>query len=291
MISFQYVARYRSFSKASQKLFFSQPTITSHISELEKDLGTKLLTRTRSTVELTPFGEKFLFYVNQIISLQDEAKEVLASMQEGKFGILKIALTGSSAYWLFPLLDRFKNLHNNIEVDIYVGLCNQIIDRVTSRESHFGILKTGTPTYVNPLFVSKVVEIDENILVFSPHHKFSRREELTLAEVSKEPMIAYAKKTNYWDQILNIFHNAGLSPKVSMETYDYHTIKLLLKTSLGVAILPDICVKEELETGTLKTLPIIDCPPIKRYSILIYRKDLLFTDLTKGFLDSLLRFS
>lgn len=290
MISFQQVAKYKSFSKASQKLFFSQPAITNHIAELEKHLGAKLLDRTRSSVELTPFGEKFLTYVNQMVSLRNEAVETLDSMQEGKSGKLKIALTGSSGYQIFPLLEKFRASHKDIDIEVFVGLCNPIIEMVTNRAAHFGILKTDLPSYVNPLFVTQVIGIDENILVFPPSHKFSDQEELTMAEVCKEAMIAYARRTNYWDQILDVFHSLDLNPKVSMEAFDYHTIKLLLKSSLGIAFLPRACVEEELEKGTLKTLPIIDCPPIKRYAILMYRNDLHFNQLTSDFLNELTPF-
>lgn len=283
MLSFQKVAHYKNFSKASKELFLSQPTVTSHILDLEKELDVKLLERGKS-VELTLFGEHFLDYVNQIIALQDEAVGSIDDLKKGKSGTLKLALTGSAGYWLFPLLDKFKRYHNTVDINITVTLCNQTIDSVITRKVHFGFIKTPNPGFVHPLLLSKEVELDENILVFSPHHKFSKLEEITLTDICKEPMIAYARNTNYWEQILEIFHTAGLNPKVSMETYDYQSIKLLLQTSLGIAFLPNICVKEEIKQGILKTIPIIDCPPITRYSIMLYRKDMVLNDLLKSFL-------
>lgn len=293
LLIFQNVAKYKSFSKASEKLFFSQPTVTFHISQLEKELGAKLFIRdkTTSTLELTSVGEIFLDYINQIITLYDEAIEKTESIKKGELGTLKIALTGSTGYWLFPLLDNFKKKHRNVNIEIHVNFTNTILDLIKNRKVHFGFLKTETPNFVHSSLITKAVLSDESILVFSPNYKFSKLKEVTLADVNAQPIIAYARNTSFWGQILVNFDNAGLTPKITMEAYDFQIVKLFVQKSLGVAFLPRICVKEEIDKGIFKTLPIIDCPPIKRYSILVYRKDITLNDLDKWFLDMISKYS
>lgn len=294
LIIFQKVAHYKSFSKASEKLFFSQPTITRHISELEKKIGSKLFFRNRekSTLELTYEGETFLYYIHQIVSLYDEAIEKIENIKKGESGTTKIALTASTGCWLFPLLDDFKKHHINFSFEINVNyFSDTILDLIKARKIHFGFIKTFTTSFADPLLVANIVLNDEIVLVFSPNHRFSRQKELTLANICTEPIIAFAKTTKFWEQVLLMFHKNNLIPKVTMEAYDFQTVKLFVQKSFGVAFLPKICVQEEIEKGIFKTLPIKDCPPIKMYLILIYRKDMVLNDIYISFLDMIFKHS
>ncbi len=288
MISFQQVAYYKSFSKASQKLFFSQPTVTSHISELERELEVKLFYRNKSKVDLTPFGETFLLYVNQIIALQDEALKTLESQKVGKLGNIKLALIGSAGYWVFPLIEKFKNNNKKIDFEIRVTNNNSIIEMVTNRQAHFGFISKMN-NFTHPLLVSRAVAYYESNIVFSPNHRFAKFNEITLSDISKEPLIIYGKKTDYYDQIVNLFNDAGLIPKIHMDAYDYQTIKIFLQKTSSVAFLPNMCVEEEISNGTLKTLPIKDCPSTTRSTTLIYRHDTVFTQPLELFLDIMIK--
>ncbi len=284
MISFQQVAYYKSFSKAAKKLYFSQPTITFHILELEKEIGGKLFIRTNSHVELTPLGEILLQYVEQIITVYNEAIEAMENYKNGNIGNIKLALTGSTGYWLFPLLDKFKKCNKNVNIDLHVSFYSTILNLIMTKKAHFGFIKTESPSFSHPLLFSRTLAMDESILVFSPKHRFSQLEETTQAEVSREPIIAYGSKTNFWEQIIVKFNENGLDLKISADAYDYQTVKILLQTSFGVAFLPKICVNDELESGIIKTIPIKDLAPVNRYSVLIYRKDMVINGLFEEFL-------
>lgn len=290
LLSFQTIARLKSFSKASNALFLSQPSVTSHLMELEKELDTKLLFRSKSTVELTETGKQFLCYVDQILALQEEARKSISDVKEGKRGNLKIALSGPDCYWLSPILEKFQKYYPNIELNLYIMWCNQMIDKVLSRELHFALIKYEEPVFIHEYLNCVAVDESDTLFVFSANHKFARYKELTLEDISNEPLIAYAKNTSFWEyQLIKMFHNAGLEPKIGIESSDHQAVKLLLQTSLGTAFLPAHCVKDEINAGTLITLPIKDHPPIKRYSVMLYRKDLVFNEVTRCFLNRMLR--
>lgn len=290
ILSFQKVARLKSFSKASKELYLSQPTITSHIIDLEKELDMKLLSRSKTKVELTETGEMLLKYVNQIIALHDEAVGAIKSVKKGNIGSLKLALSDVDCYWLFPLLKKFQLFHANVDIGLSViGTASKIIDTVLNRKAHFAFIRHESPLYVDPLLNSKTIDEYEAIIVFSAKHKFAQISEVTLKDISQETLIGYGKKSRFWNQVERVFYNAGLVPKVSLELSDHHTVKQLLQTSWGMAFLPYICVKEEIEQGLLKTVPIKDCPPIKRYLVMISRRDLPMTDLSRSFLEMINR--
>jgi DNA-binding transcriptional LysR family regulator len=219
--------------------------------------------------------------------LHDESIDVISNFKQGKLGTLKLALTGSTGYWLLSLLDNFRRSNNNVIIDIHVSFFDTIMDRIITRKAHFGFIKADAPNFSHPLLFSKVFAMDESILVFSANHRFSKLEKITLVDICEEALVAYGSKTSFWQQILVEFNKVGLNPKIYADAYDYQTVKLLLQTSYGVAFLPKICVNEELEKGILKTLPIKDCAPIHRHSILIYRKDMVFNPLYERFISIL----
>lgn len=284
ILIFQKVVHHKSFSRASKELFFTQPTVTTHILELEKELNTKLFHRGK-TLRLTYSGEIFLKYVNQIMALQNDAIGVINKLNNGKIGTLKLALTGPDSYWLLPLLDKFKLYYSNSDLAIYNNIsCDEIINMVLDREVDFGLIRKNQPVYVNPHLFSKKVHEDETVFTFSSTHKFAKLESIELADVVCEPIIAYGKGTELWDLIQRTFNDIGLNPKICMESLSFETVKLFLRSG-GISFLPYICVKDEIAKGVLNTATINNMPPIKRHSILIYRKDMQFNDFTKSFMN------
>lgn len=290
IISFQKVATLNSFSKASKALFLSQPTITKHINELEKSLGARLLIRDNTAVELTEVGAEFLNYANQLVAIHDEAINATTNIIQGRKIAIKLALSGPDCHWLLPMLEKFKRYYSDVDIHLSILWGKDVVDRLLKRELHFGVIRSDTPAYVHQQLNAVTVEEDEAILVFSPQHRLALLKEITLADISKEPFLAYGKGTTFWtNQLLKMYHNGGVEPQVSLESSDYHVIKLLVRASWGISFLSRPCVQEEIDNGVIKTGPVIDHPPIKRYSILVYRKDLALNRPFKSFLDMMTR--
>lgn len=282
MITFQKVALLKNFSKASMELFMSQPTITLHISELEKELNVKLLSRNKKYVELTEAGERFLTYVNQIIELHNEARKSIDSLKSGMEGLLNIAVSGSVFYWLISKLYIYKDMYPKVDLNLFSYSSPEIVEMVVNRKVHFGLIRHTSPTYYHPFLIAKDVESDESILVTPPNHRFLKMQQVTLYDVSKERLLVFGKNQDIRKQVLDAFP-PPLSPR-TMEINEYQAMKLLVKASIGVTFLPEICVQEEIGNGSLLTFPVVDCKPIIRYSILLYRKDLIINDYINAFI-------
>ena len=80
--AFAAIAKYKSFSKAANALYLTQPTISAHLGSLERELQKKLVSRTTKTIQLTQDGEKFLKYVNRILELKEAAVQELAGEEK-----------------------------------------------------------------------------------------------------------------------------------------------------------------------------------------------------------------
>ena len=88
--AFVNVVRFKSFSRAADATFFTQPTISTHISSLEKELNTKLLDRKGRTVEMTPHGQKFYQYAVEMVNARAQAIEALDNGDDNLDGVLEL---------------------------------------------------------------------------------------------------------------------------------------------------------------------------------------------------------
>ena len=99
--AFVYTAKYQSFSLAAQKLYLSQPTVSSHICNLEKELHTQLLQRTTKALSMTPAGRRLYSYAAEILDLRHKAVLELTSQQEA---LLHIGVSSVPSLHLLPEL-------------------------------------------------------------------------------------------------------------------------------------------------------------------------------------------
>lgn len=99
--AFVYTAKYQSFSLAAQKLYLSQPTVSSHICNLEKELHTQLLQRTTKALSMTPAGRRLYSYAAEILDLRHKAILELTSQQEAT---LHIGVSSVPSLHLLPEL-------------------------------------------------------------------------------------------------------------------------------------------------------------------------------------------
>lgn len=283
---FQQLAIYKNFSLVSKHLYLSQPTISTHLKNLEEYLGTQLFLRKKGKVELTPSGKIYLDYVNQILTLQKNAEIGIKNYREGLSGSIDLLTTHTICNWVLPdLLIKFKKQYPKISIRMFTNFTPSIIEKLVNHEAQFGIIRTEVPFFLNPGFYSQVIENDETVLIASPKHRFSTLKKITLTQVSQESLIKYAAGTNFWVQILERFSLAGLVPNISMEINDLPAVKLMVKLGMGVSFLPSISVADEIQRGELISPIVSDVPLMKRYSILIYRKDLILDGPTEMFVN------
>ena len=139
--AFVNVVRYKSFSKAADATFFTQPTISTHIRNLEKELGVKLLDRKSRVVEMTPQGSKFYKYAVEMINARAQAFDALNDNSENIGGILEIQTSSiPSVTFLPPLLSGFRLTHPGIQYYVSVSDTQTVIDNITERRGEIGFI-------------------------------------------------------------------------------------------------------------------------------------------------------
>ena len=139
--AFVNVVRYKSFSKAADATFFTQPTISTHIRNLEKELGVKLLDRKSRTVEMTPQGSKFYKYAVEMINARALAFEAISDDSESVGGILEIQASSIPGVTFLPdLLAGFRSEHKGIQYYVSVSDTQTVIDNISDRRGEIGFI-------------------------------------------------------------------------------------------------------------------------------------------------------
>ena len=139
--AFVNVVRYKSFSKAADATFLTQPTISTHIRNLEKELGVKLLDRKSRAVEMTPQGAKFYKYAVEMINARAQAFDALDNSSDRVEGILEIQSSSIPAVTFLPeLLAGFRTEHSGIQYYVSSSDTQTVIDNITERRGEIGFI-------------------------------------------------------------------------------------------------------------------------------------------------------
>ena len=161
--AFVNVVRYKSFSKAADATFFTQPTISTHIRNLEKELGVKLLDRKSRVVEMTPQGSKFYKYAVEMINARAQAFDALNDNSENIGGILEIQTSSIPSVTFLPdLLSGFRMSHPGIQYYVSVSDTQTVIENITERRGEIGFI--GEKINTSSIECTKVA-VDKSVLI------------------------------------------------------------------------------------------------------------------------------
>ena len=185
---FETVAQERSFSRAGQKLFRSQPAISLAVKRLEEDLGAQLIDRSARTLRLTDAGREVMAYVKQFLALERKMRVALAELRDLRAGKLVIGANESTALYLLRHVESFRQRHPGIDVELRRSLSSRIPEAVLD-----GSLELGAISYDpgDPKLRTDRLYEDRLTFVVSPEHRFAARHEVGIAELGKETFIAH----------------------------------------------------------------------------------------------------
>jgi len=250
------VARQRSFSKAAEILYVSQPSISIAIKELESELGVVLLYRNPKSVELTDHGEAILEQAQQIVSsFQNIAAQLenVSNLRSGKVHVGLPPITGVTV--LAHFLGAFKKEYPNIEVNLYEYGSKKI--EVAIRD---GLLDVGVicvPAANNGIYEMMPLVRDPLRIIMHPEHRLAKQTEINYDDLRNERLVLYSSDFGLHDTITERFRHAGFNPHVIFNTSQRELMTQTVAAGLGVAFLPSaIC--NGLDKKLVTSLPVAD---------------------------------
>jgi DNA-binding transcriptional LysR family regulator len=282
--TFLEIVRLKSFSKAAQTCFRTQPAISAQVRQLEQELNANLFDRLGTRIALTPAGKIFAEYAEQILDLRRRAQESIQELERVPRGELIIAANEATCIYVLPeVFSEYKKQFPNVQLHVDRSYGSRVLQAVQDNLADFGI--TQLPVDAKKCQIVKI-HADEIRVIVPKDHPLASRRCVMVADIVPFPLLL--PKTGTTRAKLN----SWLEPveeqlQVSMELDSTEMIKRFVMAGLGISFLAASHCREEVEQGKLVTLSLGPEPMIRRLG-LIYRKDKALSRAALGFIQVIL---
>ncbi len=290
--TFVEVAKLKSFSKAAEKLYITQPTVTNHIQNLEKELGTLLINRLGKTITLTHAGNILYNYAVNILNTCDKAKFDLATYKGKIQGHIQIYSSSVPRNYLLPkIISSFLKFYPDVTFTIGDGDSKNVVSSILDGETDFGILgakySSNSLKYINLM--------DDELLLITPNNDEFPYENYSFIDkevLFKVRFIIREDGSGTRALVEDVLQKSNIPlDKINIIGIieDSNTIKELVSLGVGVSFFSKRAIKSDLELGRFKAFYIKDLKFIREFYF-AYHKNRQLSPLNEKFRDFMLNY-
>ena len=282
--TFLEIVRLKSFSKAAQTCYRTQPAISAQIRQLEHELKSELFERFGSRISLTVAGRTFTTFAEQIMELRRQAQNALNELESTPRGEIVIAANEATCIYVLPgVFAEFKNQFPGVQLQVNRSYGSRIVEAVMENVADFGLCQL-------PVTEKRIqaVEIhrDEVRCVVPAGHPLAAQTAVTSRDIAGFPLLLPQSGTtrtrlNAW------FEPAEDDLHISMELDSSESMKRFVIAGLGISFLAAGNCRKEVAEGTLAALPLAPAPLTRKLG-LVYRKDKALSKAALGFIQVVL---
>jgi DNA-binding transcriptional LysR family regulator len=278
--TFLEIVRLKSFSKAAQTCYRTQPAISAQVRQLELELNTTLFERYGTRISLTVAGRILAEHAEQILALRRRAQDAINELEKVPRGELVIAANEATCIYVLPgVFAEFKKQFPNVQLLVDRSYGTRVVQAVLDNLADFGI--TQLPVQEKKLQVVKI-HSDEIKLLVPPNHRLAGQGRVMPADLLGEQLLL--PKTGTTRARLNAWLDSVHDElNVSMELDSTEMIKRFVMANLGLSFLAASHCQEEEAANKLACVPLGPEPMIRRVG-LIYRKDKSLSKAALGFI-------
>jgi DNA-binding transcriptional LysR family regulator len=279
--TFLVVAREKSFSRAAERLYRTQPAISIALKRLEEELGETLVDRTTKGGTLTDAGATLLPMAQRMLELRQQITDTFGALKGLQQGRLNIGANESVSEFLLPaVLLAYQKAHPAIRIQAYRQSSELIPTEVLERRLDIGFVSYDP---LHPELSSEVILRDHMVLVAPPGHRLARRREVGITALARETFIAHNALTPTRNAIIKLFASCETPLRITMELGSLNTIQDFVAQGAGVAILPRMAVAGAIREGRLVEVPVRELQVEKLIRIVTRREEAL-SHAAKAFL-------
>lgn len=274
------VARERSFSRAAEILERTQPAVSQAIRRLEAEIGETLFDRSSKDGTLTFAGEVLVGYAKQMLNLRNAAGSAIRDLRGLHKGKVTISANEHTVFCILPVIQAFRERHPNIKIEVQRGVASRIPKEITAREVELGVIsfKPNDDT-----LRSIPILTDELKLIVAPTHHLAERRTVSVRELGDEIFIAHNAISPYRRKVIETFEKNKTRLNIAVELPSLEAIKRLVETGAGVALVPKLAARNEIENGQLAGLSVTEMKLERKLNI-VYRKNSVLSHAAEAFL-------
>ncbi|MCR8847701.1 LysR family transcriptional regulator [Rossellomorea sp. SC111] len=267
--TFKEVVKWGSYTKTGEELGYAQSSVTTQIKKLEDHYRVKLFERIGRKMRLTQSGEELYFYVEKILCLLDEAEERI-SKESNLRGTLRIGTVESlAAYFITPYIKDLKGEHPELKILLESGLCPNLKEGI--HEGKFDIAILLDRFTEHPDLTVIPIRQEKLVMIVPPGHRLHSLKEMNVRELESETLILTEEGCSYRVLLEQLLKENEVQAGSVISFSSLEAIKQCVADDLGLAILPEIAVRREVESGKVVQIP-IDHEKTPVYTQIVYQK-------------------
>jgi LysR family transcriptional regulator, low CO2-responsive transcriptional regulator len=243
----QAIAETGSFTASGRKLHVSQSAISRQIALLEEELGEPLFLRVGRQVRMTPAAESLVQLGQRVFQDVRETVGSITDRTGSLRGTLRLAGGMTVCLYVFPpLLKHMKRVHPQLDLRLTVATAIRSVEEIRAGRVDAGLLTL-------PVDESDLVTVpalhEELLVVAMPTHRLAKKRRIVAQDLAEEPFILFETGSATRHVIDAFFVNEKIEPPIVMDTENVEIIKAMVKTGLGISIVPYQAIAREVRAG------------------------------------------
>ena len=262
----------QNFTKASELVYLSQPSLSKQVRGLEKNLNLILINREQNQMSLTGNGKIFLRYAERILALGEESCRALVDFKHGERGSLMVGASQTIGMYLLPqVLALFAQRYPQINLNVYVNSTRLIAKSVINRETNIAIVGGDIPNKMKKKLRVEDFAEDEFSLIVSKDHPFAKKKVIRKEDLYHLKFIALNSSSTirkFIDHILIQNQIQTKQLKIIMQLNSIEGIKTAVGLGLGAAFISSSAIEKEIKLKTVQILKIKNIQISRKLSII-----------------------
>jgi DNA-binding transcriptional LysR family regulator len=254
--TFLVAARTASFAEAALELHYAPSTVTEQIRSLEESVGARLFERLGRGVELTEDGRRLVPYAEQLVGLADDARVALRSSDPIDGTVVIGGLETLCAFRLPRALGELRNVHPDVGIRVVSATRGALEQAIHDRTVDLAL--TLSRPFDSPQVASARLAPEPLALVVAPDHQLAERRSVETGELAAETFVITEVGCSFRALVDQAFERHREPPRIALEFGSVAALKRCVTEGMGVTLLPEVAVAEELAAGSLVA---VDWPP------------------------------
>lgn len=284
--AFVQIADSGSFSKAAKELYLTQPTISAHISSLEKELNTRLFVRNTKDVRLSDSGNVLYEYAKQMIALQKKIEDTFVVREEKGQQCITIAASTIPAQYLLPgILASYNEKYPNQQFKIVESDSTKVVEQVVNHTVDIGF----TGTVIDKRLCKYIPFYQDELVVITPNtdkYRGFAEEKQDAKWIVNEALIMREEGSGTRKEAEKQLKKIGIYPTklnviASMENTE--AIKRAVANGMGISLISKLAAEDEIQKGKLLAFP-ISADDMRRDINVIYNRNLQLSRSSERFI-------
>src|SRR3954454_19645703 len=271
----------KSFSRAAEKMYRTQPAISLAVQRLEAEIGEKLIDRSATPPLLTDAGRIVVEYARRFENLEADLQNALTELRDHSAGRLVIGANESTSLYLLRHIEQYRRMYPKVKVQVRRSLSSKVPAQLMSGDLELGVISYDPD---DDRLVSQIIFTDHLAFVVSPQHRFAKLEEVSITELGMETFIAHNVLSPYREVVLREFQRRKIPLNMDVEMPTVETIRKLVQRNEGVAFLPRMCVEQEVSQKLLHEIKVPELS-VDRKIHLVYPARRALSHAAKAFLE------